>query len=259
MAPKTQTVDGYLKALSREQRAALDRLRKTIRAAVPEAEECLCYRVPAFRLDGRFLVGLGAATHHCSFFPGSAAIQAHRDELNGYDTSKGTIRFQPDRPLPAPLVRRLVKERIAALDRSRGVRAGQVATARGFAPGLVRALATSRILRIHAGWRPHRFIGIWVVVTRGRVFVRSWELRPKGWFHALCADPVGRIQVGNRRVRIRARQVRGEGILRAVDLAYAVKYSAPGSAKYVRGLRRGRRRASTTELLPADGQAGTRG
>src|SRR5512135_1957893 len=259
MAPKPQTVEGYLKVLSREKRAALDRLRRIIRAAAPGAEECLCYQVPAFRLDGRFLVGLGAASHHCSFFPGSAAIAAHRDELEDYDTSKGTIRFQPDRPLPASLVRRLVKERIAALDRSRRARAGQVATARRFAPGLIRTLATSRILGIHAGSRPHRFIGIWVVVTQGRVFVRSWELRPAGWFHALCADPVGRIQVGNRRVRIRSRLVRGEAILRAVDLAYAEKYSTPGAATYVRGLRRGRRRASTTELLPADGRAGTRG
>jgi uncharacterized protein YdhG (YjbR/CyaY superfamily) len=151
MAPKPQTVEGYLKALSREKRVALDRLRKTVRAVVPEAEECLSYQVPAFRLDGRFLVGLGAATHHCSFFPGSAAIEAHRGELKDYDTSKGTIRFQPDRPLPASLVRKLVKERVAALDRSRGVRAGRVATARGFAPGLVRTLATSRIASSGSG------------------------------------------------------------------------------------------------------------
>jgi uncharacterized protein YdhG (YjbR/CyaY superfamily) len=107
-----KTFDAYLGALSAEKRAALEKLRKTIRAAVPKAEECISYGIPAFRLNGKFLVGMGAGANHCSFYPGST-LQAYKSELKKFDTSKGTIRFQPDSPLPAALVRKLVKARIA--------------------------------------------------------------------------------------------------------------------------------------------------
>ena len=109
---KASTVDEYLAALRPDQRAALERLRRTLRAAVPRAEECISYQIPALRLDGRVLVWFGAATNHCAFYPG-AVVQAFQDELAGYATGKGTIRFQPDHPLPAALVRKLVKARIA--------------------------------------------------------------------------------------------------------------------------------------------------
>jgi len=108
-----RTVDEYLAALSGDKRAALEKLRKAIRAAAPGAEECISYQLPAFRLDGRMLVWFGAASNHCAFYPG-AVVEAHQDDLAGYETSKGTIRFQPDHPLPASLVRKLVKSRIAA-------------------------------------------------------------------------------------------------------------------------------------------------
>ena len=112
--PKSQTIDEYLAAVTADQRAALEKLRKTIRAAAPRAEECISYGLPAFRLDGRVLVFFGASANHCSFYPGSgAAVAAHKDELKDYETSKGTIRFQPDKPLRAALVRKLVKARIA--------------------------------------------------------------------------------------------------------------------------------------------------
>ena len=109
---KIKTIDEYLAALSDDKRAALERLRKIIQAAVPRAEECISYQLPAFRLDGRMLVWFGAAANHCSFYPG-ALVEAHKDELKDYDTSKGTIRFQADKPLPAAIVRKLVKARIA--------------------------------------------------------------------------------------------------------------------------------------------------
>src|SRR4051812_37613771 len=67
-----KTFDGFLAALSQEKRSALEKLRKTIRATVPGAEECISYGIPAFRLGGKFLVGLGAGADHCSFYPGSA-------------------------------------------------------------------------------------------------------------------------------------------------------------------------------------------
>ena len=110
--PKPKTIDEYLAALSNDKRAALERLRKTIRAAAPKAEECISYGVPAFRLDQKFLVAFGAAAKHCAFYPGGV-VETHQDELKDYDTSKGTIRFQADNPLPATLVRKLVKARIA--------------------------------------------------------------------------------------------------------------------------------------------------
>lgn len=114
MPGKPQTIDEYLAALPDDKRAALEKLRKTIRAAAPEAEECISYSLPAFRLDGKVLVGFGASASHCAFYPMSGStVAAHADELSAYETSKGTIRFQASEPLPAPLVRKLVKARIA--------------------------------------------------------------------------------------------------------------------------------------------------
>lgn len=120
MAAKPTTIDEYLAALSDDKRAALEKLRKTIRAAAPSAEECISYQVPAFRHDG-VLVAFGATAKHCAFYlmSGSTA-EAHKDELAGYDTSKGTIRFQADRPLPVALVRKLVKARLAENAARRG-------------------------------------------------------------------------------------------------------------------------------------------
>ena len=111
-ADKPQTIDEYLAPLSQEKRAALEKLRSDIKAAAPKAEECISYQIPAFRLAGRLLVAFGAAAKHCAFYPGAHPIEAHKDELKEYKTSKGTIRFQPDLPLPATLVRKLVKTRI---------------------------------------------------------------------------------------------------------------------------------------------------
>jgi len=114
MAPKRSpaTIDEYLAPLRDDQRVALEKLRRAIRAAAPRAEECISYRLPAFRLDGRFLLAFGAAAHHCAFYPGSVVEDLEVD-LSGYDTSKGTIRFPPGKPLPAALVRKVVKARMA--------------------------------------------------------------------------------------------------------------------------------------------------
>lgn len=116
MAGKSRvaTHDEYLARLPADKRAALQKLRRTIRAAAPSAEECMSYGLPAFRLDGRVLVLFGATANRCSFYPGSGtAVQACKGDLEGYGTSKGTIRFDPARPLPAPLVRKIVEYRIA--------------------------------------------------------------------------------------------------------------------------------------------------
>jgi len=113
MRGKPETIDEYLAPLSGEKRAALEKLRRAIRSVAPGAEECISYNIPAFRLGGRLLVGFGAAANHCAFYPGAHPVKAHSDELKVYTTLKGTIRFPADRPLPAALVRKLVKTRIA--------------------------------------------------------------------------------------------------------------------------------------------------
>jgi uncharacterized protein YdhG (YjbR/CyaY superfamily) len=113
MAGKPTTIDAYLAAVSADKRAALEKLRKAIRAAAPKAEECISYGLAAFRLNGKPLVAFGATANHCAFYPmSSSTVAAHKDELKDYDTSKGTIRFPADRPLPAALVKKLVKARI---------------------------------------------------------------------------------------------------------------------------------------------------
>ena len=107
------SVEEYLAALPEESRAALETLRRTIKAAAPEATETISYGMPTFRNDGRSLVAYAAFKDHCSLFPLSTkVIAAHRKELEPYSTGKGTIRFHPDTPLPASLVKKLVKARI---------------------------------------------------------------------------------------------------------------------------------------------------
>jgi len=114
MKARPRTIDEYLAGVSADKRAALEKVRKAIRSAAPKAEECISYGLPAFRLNGKLLVAFGAASGHCSFYPMSGAtVAAHRVELAGYDTSPGTVRFAPTAPLPARLVRKLVKARIA--------------------------------------------------------------------------------------------------------------------------------------------------
>ena len=113
MPGKPATVDAYLARLPDDQRVALEALRATIKAAAPKAEECLSYGVCAFRQSG-ILVGFGATRTHCAFYLFSGSIVAeHESALAGYDTSKGTVRFQPSKPLPKGLVRTLVKARLA--------------------------------------------------------------------------------------------------------------------------------------------------
>ena len=114
MAAKPKTIDEYLAPLSDDQRITLEQLRKTIRAAAPQAEECINYGIAAFRLNGKSLVGFGASKKHCSFYPmNGSTVAAFQDELKNYETSKGSIHFSAAKPLPAALVRKLVKARIA--------------------------------------------------------------------------------------------------------------------------------------------------
>lgn len=119
MAP-AKDVDEFLAAVPPDKRAALERLRKTIKAAAPKATELINYGVPMFRLDGKNLVSYAAATAHCSFYVQSPAVmRAHAAELKGYKQGKGSIQFSADKPLPAGLVTKLVKARIAENGKAR--------------------------------------------------------------------------------------------------------------------------------------------
>jgi uncharacterized protein YdhG (YjbR/CyaY superfamily) len=113
-------VDDYLAAVPADARAALEGLRKTIRAAAPEATEGISYQVPMFKHQGRPLVSFGAAKNHCAFYVMSPdVVSAHASELEGYETGKGSIRFPADKPLPAALVRKLVQARIEEVEKGR--------------------------------------------------------------------------------------------------------------------------------------------
>ena len=114
MKTKPKTIAAYLAGTKAEQRACLKQLRKIIRAVAPTAEEGISYGLATFRLQGRPLVAFGAWANHCAFYPmSSATVAAFQAQLEGFEVSKGTIRFTPDKPLPTALVEKLVKARIA--------------------------------------------------------------------------------------------------------------------------------------------------
>lgn len=118
-------------------------------------------------------------------------------------------------------------------------------------PSVVAAIDASKILGVRAGARSdHRFIGVWPVVIDGRVFARSWTLKPDGWYRTFLDDPRGTIQVGKRNIRINAVAAKSKRIPDAVERAYAEKYPTPGSRHYVRGFRTKRRREATMEFVP---------
>jgi uncharacterized protein YdhG (YjbR/CyaY superfamily) len=111
---KPTSIDAYLAGVRGERRAALDKLRKTIRAIVPRAEECISYRMPAFRLDGKVVAGFIATAKGCSYFPFSGTtLSTLAQDLRGYEMTKSSLHFDPAEPLPASLVRKLIKARIA--------------------------------------------------------------------------------------------------------------------------------------------------
>jgi hypothetical protein len=125
-----------------------------------------------------------------------------------------------------------------------------VTPGRRFSKPIVAALDAAKIIGVRAG-AEHRFTGVWVVVVAGRVFARSWSDKPTGWYRAFVEEPLGVIQApGRREIRVRARKVRGERLLDAIDEAYAAKYDTPASLKWVRGFAAARRRATTLEFTP---------
>jgi uncharacterized protein YdhG (YjbR/CyaY superfamily) len=115
------SVDEYLAAVPEPVRAALQKLRRTIRAAAPDATETISYEMPTFKLRGRYLVSYAAFKDHCSLFPATGnALEAYGEELEPFFSGKGTLRFTADKPMPSALVRKIVKMAVAESEAAAG-------------------------------------------------------------------------------------------------------------------------------------------
>jgi len=125
-----------------------------------------------------------------------------------------------------------------------------MAAERRLPKSIVASIRDGKILGIRAGAKPHRVIGIWAVVVEGRVFVRSWSLKPRSWWRTFLEDPQGIIVVNECTIRVRPVFTRSERLKKAVDRAYAEKYNTPGSLHFVKGFKVTKRRDTTTELVP---------
>ena len=109
-----KSIDGYLEGVPEYRRQALKDLRKTILSIIPEAQECISYRMPAFRVNGMVVAGFAATTKGCSYFPFSGSTLKRLGPLvSRYEQTKGSLHFSPEAPLPLTLVRKLIKTRIA--------------------------------------------------------------------------------------------------------------------------------------------------
>jgi hypothetical protein len=126
-----------------------------------------------------------------------------------------------------------------------------------FPDSIVARIAAGNILGIRAGTAPHRIIGVWAVVVEGRVFVRSWSMKPRSWYRTFLEEPTGIITVDGRELPVRAVFTRSERLKDAVSRAYLQKYATPGSVKYARDLGRAKSRNTTTELVPRPRAAAT--
>jgi hypothetical protein len=120
-----------------------------------------------------------------------------------------------------------------------------------FPDDIMAAIQKEKIIGIRAGKAStHRVIGVWFVVVEGRVFIRSWSLKPRSWWRTFLEDPYGSMFVGEREIPVRAIQTRSERLKDLVSQAYKEKYNTPGSVQYVKDMSRKRSRDATTELVP---------
>ena len=111
MRPQFRTIDEYIRSFPPEVQALLEKMRETIHRAAPDATEAISYGIPTFKLNGN-LVHFAAFSHHIGFYPTSSGIAAFRKELVQYETSKGTVQFPLDKPLPLDLVEKIVLFRV---------------------------------------------------------------------------------------------------------------------------------------------------
>ena len=118
-----------------------------------------------------------------------------------------------------------------------------------FSDAVVKALQNAKIIGVRAGIE-HGYTGVWVVVVDDRIFARSWNDKPTGWFRAFRKEPSGMIQVGEREIRVRGKQLRSARMRDAVTAAFAEKYNTKGSRKWVEGFAEPERLVTTLEFVP---------
>ena len=124
-------------------------------------------------------------------------------------------------------------------------------TKKRFTADILASIHKEKILGIRAGkYSTHRIIGIWVVVVEGRIFVRSWSLKPRRWWRTFLEDPYGSAFIGEQEISIRTVQTRSERLKDLVSQAYQEKYNTPGSLQYVKDMSRRKSKDTTTELVP---------
>lgn len=110
----TEEIDGYLSTLEEPKRTTLRQLRATILEIAPDAEQCISYGMPAFRLRGKLIAGFAAFKNHLSYLPHSGSVISElHDDVSGYETSKGALQFPIDVPLPKALVEKLIAVRVS--------------------------------------------------------------------------------------------------------------------------------------------------
>jgi hypothetical protein len=119
-----------------------------------------------------------------------------------------------------------------------------------FSDEILAAVGKAMVIGLRVGDGTHRIIGIWAVVVEKRVFVRSWSLKPQGWYSASLKEPSGLMQIAGQELAIRIVHTRSERLKDAVNQAYRAKYKTPGSLQYVKDLCEPKSRATTTELVP---------
>jgi hypothetical protein len=126
----------------------------------------------------------------------------------------------------------------------------QMRASRRFSDDVLATLQETKGLRIRAGTGTHRFIGIWFVTVKDRVFVRSWSVKPNGWYRAFLKEPRGTIRTADGEIAIRAVRTQSKSLRDAIHRAYMERYSTPGALKYAKDLGRAKSRATTIELVP---------
>ncbi len=122
--------------------------------------------------------------------------------------------------------------------------------AKHFPKTILAAIAGGSFLKVRAGLGPHEFRAIWAVVVQDRVFVRSWSMKPGGWYRTFLKEPRGAMLVGGREVAVKAVPTKSERLNDAVSDAYLEKYDSPASRPYAQGLGQAKSRATTLELMP---------
>ena len=121
--------------------------------------------------------------------------------------------------------------------------------AKVFPPAVALAIDATKYFYLRAG-AEHRYIFVWVLMIGERVFVRSWNDKPKGWYRAFLKEKVGTIKVENQEIPVRAKPVKSAKLLDLMDVAYAEKYDTKANLKYVKGFSTAKRRACSLELSP---------